>query len=221
MVIGKNAWAALSAVMVLGGGLLVMVRPGLAADDDEKKAKEGVLKIAKALEENKKDVATKEAGQMVKNLKDSKGEPLDLAELAMNVMKLREDGGFGFGAKPGKNPKTDGIEDKLKELVDKELTKEELAAQYDDLAAMGYAIAAVSHVAQAKGMPTDVDVKKRDPKKFTKDEWTKWSEGLSKEGLALAELAKSKKATSGEIQAAAKKLSDTCTNCHKTFDPRD
>jgi hypothetical protein len=137
----------------------------------------------------------------------------------MNTMKVREDGGFGFGTKPGKNPKTDGIEDKLKELVDKELTKDELAAQYDDLAAMGYAIAAVAHVAQAKGMPTDV--KKKDPKKFNKEEWKKWSEGLSKEGLALADLAKSKKATSKEIQTAAKKLNDTCTNCHKTFDPRD
>jgi len=221
MVIGKNAWAALSAVLVVGGGLLVIVRPGLAADDDsEKKAKEGVLKIAKALEENKKDVATKEAGEMVKSLKDSKGEPLDLAELAMNVMKLRSDDGFGFGPKPGKDPKTDGIEDKLKELVDKELTKDDLTAQYyDDLATMGYAIAAVAHVAQAKGMPADV--KKKDPKKFTKEEWKKWSEALSKEGLALADLAKSKKATPLEIQAAAKRLNDTCTNCHKTFDPRD
>ncbi len=220
MIIGKNAWAALSAVLVVGGGVLVIVRPGLAADDDaEKKAKEGVLKIAKALEENKKDVATKQAGEMVKNLKDSKGEPLDLAELAMNVMKLRTDDGFGFGPKPGKDPKTDGIEDKLKELVDKELTKDELAAQYDDLATMGYAIAAVAHVAQAKGMPTDV--KKKDPKKFTPEEWKKWSEGLSKEGLALAELAKSKKATPEQIQTAARKLNDTCTNCHKTFDPRD
>ncbi len=219
MVMGRNAWAALSAVLVVGGGLLVIVRPGLAADDgDEKKAKEGVLKIAKALEEKKTDVATKQAGDMVKNLKDDKGNPLDLGELAMNVMKVREEGGFGFGTKPGKNPKTDGIEDKLKELVDKELTKEELAAQYDDLATMGYAIAAVAHVAQAKGMPTDV--KKKDPKKFNKEEWKKWSEGLSKEGLALADLAKSKKATPEEIQTAARKLKDTCTNCHNTFDPR-
>jgi hypothetical protein len=220
MVMGKNTWAALSAVFVLGGGLLVVVRPGFAADDDdEKKAMDTVLKIAKALEENKKDVATKQAGEMVKNLKDSKGNPLDLGELAMNGLKLREDGGFGFGAKPGTDPKTDGIEEKLKLLVEKELTKDELAAQVDDLAAMGYAIAAVAHVAQAKGMPTDV--KKKDPKKFNKEEWKKWSDGLSKEGLALAELAKSKKATPGEVQAAAKKLSDTCTNCHKTFDPRD
>jgi len=218
MIIGRNAWAALIAVLVVGGGLLVIVRPGLAADDDEKKAKEGVLKIAKALEENKKDVATKQAGEMVKSLKDSKGEPLDLAELAMNVMKLRTDEGFGFGAKPGKDPKTDGIEEKISALVDKELTKEELAAQYDDLATMGYAIAAVAHVAQAKGMPTDV--KKKDPKKFNKEEWKKWSEGLSKEGLALADLAKSKKATPEEIQTAARKLKDTCTNCHNTFDPR-
>jgi len=218
MVMGRNAWAALSAVLVVGGGLLVIVRPGLAADDDEKKAKEGVLKIAKALEENKKDVATKQAEEMVKSLNDSKGEPLDLAELAMNVMKLRTDEGFGFGAKPGKDPKTDGIEEKISALVDKELTKEELAAQYDDLATMGYAIAAVAHVAQAKGMPTDV--KKKDPKKFNKEEWKKWSEGLSKEGLALADLAKSKKATPEEIQTAARKLKDTCTNCHNTFDPR-
>jgi hypothetical protein len=184
MVMGKNTWAALIAVLVLGGGLLVIVRPGLAADDDEKKAKEEVLKIAKALEENKKDDATKQAGAMVKNLKDSKGNPLDLGELAMNVMKLRDDEGFGFGAKPGKDPKTDGIEEKVKALADKELTKDELAAQTDDLAKMGYTIAAVAHVAQAKGMPTDV--KKKDPKKFTPDEWEKWSEGLKKEGLALA-----------------------------------
>jgi cytochrome c556 len=205
MRMGKNTWSALAAVLVLGGGLLAVVKTGCASDDDDKKAKEAmdkVVKIAKALEDQKKDDAVKQAGELAKTIED--------VEPAMDVMKPRQDGGLGFGAKPGKDPKEDGIEPKVQALAKDELSKEDLAAQAADIAKMGYTIAAVGHVAQAKGMP-------KDAKKGKPEDWKKWSETLSKEALELADVAKAKGTTPAQLHAAAKKLDATCNKCHDTF----
>jgi hypothetical protein len=204
MVMGKNAWTALAVMVVLGVGLLVAVKTGCAADDDkkEKEARDTVVKIAADLEGNKQDDAVKKARDLAKMLED--------VEFAMNVMKPREDGGLGFGAKPGKDPKEDGIEPKVQALAKDPLSKEELAAQAPDIVKMAYTIAAVSHVAQAKGMPEDA-------KKGKPADWKKWSESMSKDALELAELAKAKRTTPAQLHAAAKKLDGTCTKCHDTF----
>jgi hypothetical protein len=198
----KNGWAVVAALGILGGGALVSVNRGIAADDDDKKAQETVLKIRKALEDKKGDDAKKLAGDMAKVIED--------VEPAMNVMKPREDGGLGFGAKAGPEPKEDGIEAKVQALAKDKLPAADVPKQANDIATMAYTIAAVSHVAQAKGFP-------KDAKKGKPGDWKTWSESMAKDALDLAELAKSGKATPEQIQTVAKRLDGTCMKCHDTF----
>jgi hypothetical protein len=198
----KKEWVAGAALVILGGGLLVAVNRGGAADDDDKKAQEAVLRIRKALEDKKADDAKKLAGDLASKIEDM--------EPAMNVMKPREDGGLGFGAKPGPDPKKDGIEEKVQALAKDKLDPADLAKQADDIAQMAYTIAAVSHVAQAKGLP-------KDAKKGKPEDWKKWSESLAKDALELAEVAKDKNVTPEQIHTVVKRLDATCTKCHDTF----
>jgi cytochrome c556 len=202
MLCAIKGWAVVAALTILGGIALVSVNRGLAADEDDKKAQETVLKIRKALEDKKPDDAKKLAGDMAMAIED--------VEPAMNVMKAREDGGLGFGAKPGPDPKEDGIEKKVQALAGAALPKDDLPKQANDIATMAYTIAAVSHVAQAKGFP-------KDAKKGKPEDWKKWSESMAKDALELAELAKSGKATPAQIQTVAKRLDGTCMKCHDTF----
>jgi cytochrome c556 len=202
MLCAKNGWAVAAALLILGGAALVTVNRGIAADDDDKKAQETVLKIRKALEDKKADDAKKLAGDMAKAIED--------VEPAMNVMKPREDGGLGFGEKPGPDPKEDGIEKKVQALANAQLPAADVPKQANDIATMAYTIAAVSHVAQAKGLP-------KDAKKGKPEDWKKWSESMAKDALDLAELAKSGKATPDQIQMVAKRLEGTCMKCHDTF----
>jgi hypothetical protein len=202
MLLAKKDWVAGAVLLILGAGLLVTVNGRGAADDDDKKAQEAVLKIRKALEEKKADDAKKMAGDLASKIEDM--------EPAMNVMKPREDGGFGFGPKAGSEPKEDGIEAKVQALAKDKLEAAELAKQANDLAQMAFTIAAVSHVAQAKGMP-------KDAKKGKPEDWKKWAESMNKDALELADLAKGGKATPEQIHVVAKRLDGTCTKCHDTF----
>lgn len=202
MLSAKKDWMMGIAVVILGAGLMAAVNRGGAADDEDKKAQEAVLKIRKALEDKKADDAKKMAGDLAKTIDDMGP--------AMTVMKPREDGGVGFGAKPGPNPKEDGIEVKVQALAKAKLDPADLAKQTNDIAQMGYTIAAVSHVAQVKGMPEDA-------KKGKPADWKMWSEGMAKDALELAELAKDKKVTPEQIHTVAKRLDGTCTKCHDTF----
>jgi hypothetical protein len=183
--------------------LLTAVAPCPADDDEEKTAKEvreKVLKLAGAIE--KKDAkAQKKVLKELDELYKKQVIGADIEDI-MGLLSLRTKdgkGGLGIGKKPGAN-KNDGIEAKLRDhLVEKELSKEELAKQGADLARAAYVMAAVADFT--------VDKDKRAG-------WILSAKDMSKNARNLAAQLQAKKADRAKIKEAAAKLYANCLTCH-------
>jgi cytochrome c556 len=195
----RKSWPMTGTVaLVVSAGLMVLVNRGWAQDDDAKEIADAVRKIAKAVGENKPDDAKKQAEELKKKK--------ELGDV-MNMFKLRTKGGLGVGAKAGAVT-PDGIEAKVGALAKKKMTAPEVKNQATDLEQMADDIAAISHVGDAN-TPTKKDGAK-DPK-----DWTKWMDEMRKGSQDLKKAAKAKDPNA--IREAAKKVNDSCSNCHGVF----
>jgi hypothetical protein len=190
--------------LVVGGLASALVVWSLAASstsaaDEDKEAKDGVLKIAGMLEKKDADAAKKEADALAKKVEDM--------EPVMNLMSPVTDGGLGVAKPAAANP--DGIEKKVQDMDKLPLTQKQVEQQSDALVQMAYEIAAIAKVAQQK-CPVPAKQGAKDPKK-----WQGWSADLEKGALELAEAAKAKKADA--VKKAVTTMSNTCANCHEVF----
>jgi len=200
----RKSWPMTGTVaLVVSAGLMVLVNHSWAQDDDDKEIAGAVRKIAKAVAENKPDDAKKQAAEFNAELQKKKK---DLGDV-MNMFKLRTKGGLGVGAKAGAVT-PDGIEAKVGALAKKKMTAPEVKNQATDLEQMADDIAAISHVGDAN-TPTKKDGAK-DPK-----DWTKWMDEMRKGSRDLKKAAKAKDPNG--IREAAKKVNDSCSNCHGVF----
>ena len=159
-----------------------------AADDKDIKA--AVLKLATALEKNDKEAAKKLVDELKKE---------DL-EHVMELMKP-----------PAKNKDAfdvvkEGIEMKLNALSKKAGDVKASAADYEKMA---HIVAAIAEVASVK-CPVGSKMGDKDPKA-----WAEWVNDMKDGAKALAEAAKAKDAK--KVNAAAKKITGACNNCHGVF----
>ena len=181
--------------IVLASGLWLMtVNAGSAAD--EKAVQDAVLRVADLLAKNDHDGAKKEAAAVAKKYED-------LQEI-MSVFKLRSKKGVGIGSTAG-SIKPDGIEALFQNMEKKGPAQKDAAA----VERSAYISAAVALIAVDK-CPVQKKEKDKDPK-----EWKQWSEDMRKASLELAAALKDYKPA--EIKSAAKKLNESCINCHGPF----
>lgn len=184
-----RTWMTLSAAVVLGVSLLATNLSNAA--DDEKEARDAVLKVADALEKGDTATAKKLASGV-------KSETEDL----MNLMLPRKDngkGGLGIGAKPGAIT-PDGIEKKVQDLA-KNAPK---AGEAKDLERAGYIMKAIS-----------MTIENKVPKGKKPMPWKKYNTDYEK--MTDDFIAAAKKGDAKAIQAASKKLNDSCITCHNDY----
>jgi hypothetical protein len=193
-------------VRCLGAGVVAaavwfLISAGTGRADGEKGLREAVRKLADTIEKKKTAEAKKHAVDLAKKFKSM--------EDVMALMQGRtgDEGGLGVGAKPG-SITPDGIEDKVEALAKKPLPEKQLAQEADDLARMGYQVAAVMQVAHAKAPEKDDGDKKR-------ADWFKFVDQTQTTALEFAAVARKK--NPAELQKAAKKLDTSCSSCHDVF----
>ncbi len=192
-------------VRQLGAGLLLLATGvwfvGFGQAASEKELRDSIRKLAQSIEKKDADGAKKQATAL--------GKSIDDMEDLMNMLSGRngDKGGLGVGPKPGAIT-PDGIEDKIEHLAKKPLAEKQLSTEADALVQMGYDVAAVMAVAQAKGWQKEEGAKK-------KTTWEKFSKASETAALAFADAAKKK--NPAEVQAAAKKLDNSCSTCHDIF----
>jgi hypothetical protein len=161
------------------------------AADDEKEARDAVLKIADLLEKGKMDDAKKAAA-------DVKSETEDLMNL-MLPRKANGKGGIGIGDKPGAIT-PDGIEKKVQALEKAAPPASEAKA----LEKAGYIMQAIA-----------LTVENKVPKGKKPMPWKKYNEEYQKTAKDFTDAAK--KGDGKTIMAAAKKLNNACITCHNDY----
>jgi hypothetical protein len=213
---------ALAAMWVFGLGLLTAVRPGIAADKEEKvspeqkaardQALETVQQIADMIGDNKK---SEDVQKMAKELADKMMKAdfgVQAVEPVMRPLMLRSKGGMGIGAKAGVYD-PDGIEAKIIGLAKKKLTANEMKTQLDDIAKLAKITAAIAEIAELQKPEKKVGDKKP-------EDWAKWSKDMRDSALELAGQTKAPKPDADAIKKTATKLNGTCTDCHDKFRPK-
>jgi hypothetical protein len=192
-------WLAVGlAVLAVGVGLLLTVRPGLADDEvpdpkDVKAAQEIILKAAGD------EAAMKKAGE---NLLAKK---LGLRAV-MYVFKPRMLGGIGLGKEGEINP--DGIEPKLVNLKGKMLAAATATKEGPALEKAAGIIETMSYVTDAYTPKTKMGEK--DPK-----DWIQFTKDMRAGAEDLAKAAKA--ADPKGIKSAAVMLNKACNDCHIKF----
>lgn len=164
------------------------------AADDKADVGKDIDKIAELFAKGDKDAAKKEAEAVAKKTEE-------IGEV-MHQMGLRKKQALGVGPKPGAIT-PDGIEAKLTALGKRPLAANAMGKEAEALEQMGYRIAAIGQVAQAKLPGKD------------NNQWKGWAEDMTKSGLELAAAAKAKKAA--DLKAAATKVEGSCNACHEKF----
>jgi hypothetical protein len=184
---------AVGAALVVGVVVAQNPNPAVVA------ARKDVLDVTKAVEDGKGDKAIQAKAKAIKN----KG--VDLEDL-MQVYKTRQKNGLGFGAKPANNS---GIELKIQELQRNARGPAVAALKKDseDLVKM-------AHVTLAMAEITRPHFNKPMNGKNKKD-WDKW---LDDQAQASKDLIAAVKAVNPKgVALAAKKMQDSCTECHAAF----
>jgi hypothetical protein len=161
--------------------------------DEEKELREGLIKLAAAIEKKDDGEARKLVGDLSKKF--------DL-EALMYMHQERSKGGLGLSLKPDE-AKPDGIEKKVVALARKPLPPEQLNAEADALVHMGYRMAAIAEMTTALA-----------PEK-NKKAWLDAAADYKAGSLQLAEGSKAKKPDL--VQQAAKKVDAICLKCHDTI----
>ncbi len=134
------------------------------------------------------------------------GKSIDKTSELMAMFRPRDDGGVGVGAVAGKNPAKDGIEAMIRDL-----STNVPFAVLKDIAAieeMGYTIAAMGAIVDAKGPPKTADAK-------AAKLWHEYAHDTHLNGLAFARAAADKKPAT--IKMAALKVRTSCGGCHAFF----
>jgi hypothetical protein len=188
----STGWPALFAGLVASFTLLVLADAG-RSDDEEKELREGLVKLATALEKKDDATAKKLAGELAKKFG---------TDSVMYMHAERAKGGLGVGDKADA-AKPDGIEKKVIVLSKKALADDQLNAEAEALTQMGWRLAAIAEVTAAHAPDKDRKV------------WVDSTAEYKAAGVELAEAARAKKADM--ILKAAKKADASCLKCHDTF----
>jgi hypothetical protein len=133
---------------------------------------------------------------------------LDVSEL-MDVYRPRSKGGEGLAAvlqTTGPLRKQNGIEEKIRYLVRKELKAEQLAKEAEELRLLGYELA-VDAALTAELCPKAQAARAA--------AWRRWAQETERAAQQLAAAAEHKEAR--QLQQAARALDQSCTQCHKEF----
>lgn len=165
--------------------------------------KKTVREIAAQLRKADKDKSNAKAAH---ELAAKTGKNITETTELMAMFRLRDKGGLGFGATPGTNPARDGIDALIRELarnVPPAVLKETAA-----LEEMGYMIAAMGAIVDAKGAPKTADLK-------GKKLWHEYAHDAQTNGLAFAKAAATKNPAT--IKLAALKVNTACGGCHAFF----
>jgi hypothetical protein len=193
-------WAVGGVTSALVAWSLILVANGTAADED-KEARDAILKLADVMAKGDQDAATKQAQAIAKKI--------DEVSTVMDLMKPRGDGGLGVGT-PGQF-KHDGIEKELLELGKQKapMTPAQMKEQGDALGRLGDHVAAIATVAKFK-CPVQSKMGQKDPK-----DWKMWCDEMRQAALEFANAAKAKDA--GKLKTVTLKLNSTCSSCHSVF----
>ncbi len=134
------------------------------------------------------------------------GKSIDKTTELMAMFRTRDKGGVGVGATAGKNPTKDGIEAMLRDLS----TNVPFAVLKNPapIEEMGYTIAAMGAIVDAKGAPKNADAK-------AVKLWHEYAHDTHVNGLALARAAVTKKAA--DIKISALRVRNACGGCHAFF----
>jgi hypothetical protein len=173
------------------------------------------LAMSEAVEKEEFDVAKARAAALASLKGDPKADtgPVALHEKAelidlMNLLRLRDKGGLGFGLKPTPPASNDGIESRLMGWAKRAPAGAELNKQADDIARAAYVLATISELTEAH------TPKKKEGDKDPKD-WKQWTDDMREGSLELAAAARAK--DKDAIKKAANKLNASCNNCHGVF----
>jgi hypothetical protein len=192
MKLPARVWATTAAIV----GLAILVF-GSSTAAEKKDAKADLIKLVGLIEKGDETAAQKQAKAIADNIEE--------LDQVMKYFKVRGMKGKGFGIGPDRDKiKPDHIELMLVDLGKKPKTKAVLDKQADALAEMGYRVAAIASVAEAKP-----------PTHPQKANWIQWAKDLKKASLDLAKAAKEKDADG--INAAAAKANASCASCHMVF----
>jgi hypothetical protein len=195
-------WYVLGACILAGVVVILLSGRGQAIDPEEiAAAQKKVLEMADDVAAKKNEDAEKKAAEYVKkNVKDYKE-----LEPAMKIMALRDNGGFGYGAKGKFSP--DGIEAKLINLGRKQLNDKQMGDEAEALAKSANIIIAVSDMALI------TPVKKVGGK--NPEDFKKWAQDMKDAATQLSDAVAKKDAKA--IKDASEKLNTSCTDCHNKF----
>jgi hypothetical protein len=180
-------------------GLLVGSVPAQPGGDLKKTVREIATDFRKA-EKDKGDP------KAAKELAAKTGKAIEETTELMTMFRLRDKGGLGVGVTAGPNPARDGIEAMIRELsrnVPPVVLKDVGA-----LEEMGYMIAAMGAIVDAKGPPKGADAK-------GKKLWHEYAHDAQLTGLAFAKAAATKNPVT--IKMAAIKVNVACGGCHAFF----
>jgi hypothetical protein len=189
-------------VLVLSAGLLMgcsAVALTVAAAPDNKAVASAVLKQADQV--GKKDwAALCKDGESIARKYDT-----DQLMYLLKPRNAKKNPGLGIGKTPGAI-KPDGIEQKIQTL-DKRVTAADVkhARDLERIAEITAAVASVIVHQTPEGLVAG-EVKAR--------LWQEWSEEMYKASIAFRDAARTKKAA--KIKAAARRLNESCMNCHWT-----
>jgi hypothetical protein len=185
---------AVGVVLVVGAvGLAQAPNPAVVA------ARKDILDVAKAVEDGKGDKVVQAKVKAIKN------KPTDLEDL-MKVFKMHKKAGIGFGPKPTPDS---GIEVKINELQRNANGPAAAALKKDseDLVKMAYVTMAMAEITKPHFIKPVNGKGKKD--------WDKWLDDQKQSSVDL--IAAVRRGNAKAVAAAAKKLQDSCTECHAAF----
>lgn len=186
--------------MIVILAVTVVCAPGLADDEDDKKANDTVLRLADALSRGNAEAIKKPQADVA---------ALDL-DVLMARMKLRKFGGTGFGEKPPVDPSIDGVEAKLRALVrNRAPSANDMQKQSADLLRIAWTIKAISSV---NDRHAEAAAKKKgaDPA-----DWKQYNADM---GRTADEFIKAIKDGNPEkVKDVATRLNNSCSGCHTVF----
>lgn len=192
-----------TAIMVITLGTAAGLIGGAVPAQPGADLKKTVTEIAGHLRKAEKDKGDAKAG---KELAGKVGKSIEETAELMAMFKLRDKGGLGFGKEGAVGATRDGIEPLVREMARAvpPVVLKDIGALED----MGYMIAAMGAIVDAKGPPKNADAK-------GKKLWHEYAHETHVQGLEFAKVVASKDAK--KIKLAAAKVNNACGGCHAFF----
>jgi hypothetical protein len=186
-------WIAGAVFAAVGAAVLL---PYTSGAGENKALRDGIDKIAAALQKGDTDAAKKEADALAKKTEE-------LVEM-MDLFKPRKKDGFGIGPTPGAVAQ-DGIEQMIQHLqrdVPPAATLKKNSAALEQMAYRTAAMALITHAKPVQKAATGAGRK----------EWNDWANDMFDGSLKLAAAAKALGAQ--DVKTAAVKVNNSCNACH-------